>query len=361
VESGQASAQEVEYFAYGSNMRPDALSQLCPTAELIGPARLPDHRLKFMRQSKRWQSGAADVVSAPGFTTWGALFRLDREELRRLDKQEGAGRAYELCEKTVFAQDGTRHSARLYTVVEAAPSEVCPSREYIRAMLAGAQAAEVPERYVTFLSYLEEEARRAESEGFRAGLVVRPTATRREARGIGLARIHPDDAEDLSGPVAVVLHERAVVAELCTDADCSPGQIELDQGLRHALGMPGRESYGFDVALAKLSGRPPASRLVRPRMLAAAHLAPVVARQREADRGSAPKHDPAARAGRGRLGSDHHMHAGRWERLHAPITDPAGLPRLCGGGASKRRDASLSRPGRALPRPRRTAGVGRGR
>jgi hypothetical protein len=260
----------VDYFAYGSNMQPDTLRQLCPSASPRGPARLPDHRLKFNRKSKRWQAGAADIWPEHGFTVWGVLFSLAEEDFPALDAQEGAGNAYGMHTKTVFAPDGARHEARVYAVIEPTEREVVPCQGYLDAMLEGGRLAGLLEHYTVFLRYLAEEAQRADTEGFRTSLVVRPTRTRMEARGLGLARVHPDHLTTQRDDeiVAVAVHGRAIVAQACADEACPRGYIELDQGLRHALGFPGRESYGFDVDLAPIEGPVPRPRVLQPRTLA---------------------------------------------------------------------------------------------
>ena len=37
----------INYFAYASNMAPEAITRLCPRHQYLGAARLADHRLAF--------------------------------------------------------------------------------------------------------------------------------------------------------------------------------------------------------------------------------------------------------------------------------------------------------------------------
>jgi len=50
------------YFGYGSNLDEERLHIHCPSARLVGIARLADHRLAFSIESKNtWHGGVADV------------------------------------------------------------------------------------------------------------------------------------------------------------------------------------------------------------------------------------------------------------------------------------------------------------
>lgn len=251
-------------------MREDILRQRCPTLQLVGPARLPDHRLVFTRRSKRWNAGAADVVRAQGFSVWGALYELHPQDREALDRQEGAGFAYQVEDVVVERPNLTRHTALTYTVIDKQEHELAPKREYVERMRSGAAAVGVPDRYLAFLDYLVAEQARAQADDFRRGLLIKPTTLRAEARGIGLVRAHPEDATDHRDGafVAVVLHGRAVVGHLALHDTCERGVVELDQSLRHALGLPGREIHGVEVDLEPVTGRVPSLPLLRPRMLA---------------------------------------------------------------------------------------------
>ena len=109
----------------------------------LGPAELRDHRLAFLRRSIRWQSGAADIVPAPGESVWGVLWELPFG-LDELDVKEAAGDAYR--RRVVEVRLGVRrHSAAAYEVIEKEAVEVPPTREYLDTMLAGAREHGLPE------------------------------------------------------------------------------------------------------------------------------------------------------------------------------------------------------------------------
>ena len=101
------------YFAYGSKMAELAEAHV----RCLGPARLNDHRLAFTRLSERWGAGAADIVPASGMCLWGALFEVDEAMLRRLDQEEGEGKAYNRIEVKARCNSEV-YDALAYEVIE---------------------------------------------------------------------------------------------------------------------------------------------------------------------------------------------------------------------------------------------------
>jgi len=78
------------YFAYGSNMDPVQMRKRCPSARIVGVARLADHRLAFTRRSTRRRCGVADVSPQSGSEVWGVVYRITKsKDLRALDSAEG--------------------------------------------------------------------------------------------------------------------------------------------------------------------------------------------------------------------------------------------------------------------------------
>ncbi|HEY6798412.1 MAG TPA: gamma-glutamylcyclotransferase family protein, partial [Kineosporiaceae bacterium] len=53
------------YFAYGSNMDQAQMTQRCPSARLLGPATLPDHRLVFNRSGTYRPGRVANLQASP--------------------------------------------------------------------------------------------------------------------------------------------------------------------------------------------------------------------------------------------------------------------------------------------------------
>ncbi|MDA8227475.1 MAG: gamma-glutamylcyclotransferase [Desulfitobacterium hafniense] len=136
--------QPVYYFAYGSCMNEDSISKDVANYQVMGRAVLEDHCLTFTRFSSKWQGGVADVVSRPGQRVDGILYRIPQEEMRNLDRREGAPYIYRRKRvKVQFVEDLVE--AVTYEVVDKAPVEYPPAREYADTILKAAEGELSPE------------------------------------------------------------------------------------------------------------------------------------------------------------------------------------------------------------------------
>jgi len=90
------------YLAYGSNLHPRRLEARIGPVELLGTTVLQGWSLRF---DKRGGDGSskANLHPAPGVDcrAGAALYALDLEQLRKLDRYEGVGRGYETFEMTL--------------------------------------------------------------------------------------------------------------------------------------------------------------------------------------------------------------------------------------------------------------------
>lgn len=248
----------IHYFAYGSNMAPGKLVGYSSSCRYVGAARLANHRLAFTRRSIRTGTGVADIMEAPGMTVWGALYEFHEPDLDRIDVKEGRHiGAYDRTQVRVSTQDDRSFEAITYAVVDKAPHEIKPSREYLDGLIHGATECLLPEPYLRFLESLRDEWEDEPESDFRKTLLLRGTAKRSEARGMGLVKINPAVKKErsLGHYAAVVYCGRPALAEVCETEECSENCCELDQSIRHALGIPGRESFGAHVTLTRVTGR----------------------------------------------------------------------------------------------------------
>lgn len=135
------------YFAYGSCMCPvDLKRSLQEKTHLyvIGPAQLNGYRLGFYRRSQRRQCGVLDIVSDPGSTVQGVLYRLPWRLSKRLDEREQGYRHEQIsvtCQGQVFPQ------TRTYTVNNKLTREIPPNDWYFNVVLRGALTCGLPEHY----------------------------------------------------------------------------------------------------------------------------------------------------------------------------------------------------------------------
>ena len=257
----------IYYFAYGSNMSPDVLGHASADGRFVGPARLADFRLAFTRDSRTWKAGAADVVEAQGMCVWGALHELTHEFVETtLDPKEGAGVAYERTEVDVECEGDTIR-ALTYVVVDKNLPELPPSADYVQKLIEGAAACGLPDNYQRFLESLRTES----ADPYRQGLFALPTASRKKAEGMGLLRVAPEVAKEFNLKRLAVVRRRqsACVAKVDRVRGMDRTVCEVDQNVRHAVGIIGDEGYGATVMLHRVVAprfrfaRP----LIKPRML----------------------------------------------------------------------------------------------
>ncbi len=245
-----------DYFAYGSNMRPEQMRQRCASAELVQAARLDGHRLAFTRESVRNypRSGVADLVAAAGMTAWGAVFRMSGDDLDVLDEKESAGTAYEQVRLPVALRDGTELQAIAYTVIKPAKTEVQPNELYLDHLIDGARTCGLPDEYIAFLESL----RGTGDRSFGASLVVHPLPPGSDPGHGPLVEVADRYAAQhaLSGPVTVHHRAEQVRADVRAVADCPDDACRAAPALLEALGMGGPECFGARVIVRPL-GRGP--------------------------------------------------------------------------------------------------------
>lgn len=128
------------YFAYGANMDAAAMAARCPGSRLIGQGRLNRHRFIVMRE------GYASVVRDPRATVWGVVWELALADVPALDRYEGvAGGLYVKAAQPVTTDVGIRRALIYFGRSTAAG---IPRPGYLEAVLAAAQAAQLPGPYI---------------------------------------------------------------------------------------------------------------------------------------------------------------------------------------------------------------------
>jgi cation transport regulator ChaC len=142
----------LKYFAYGSNMSAAVMAGWCPGEHTrLGPARLPGFRLAYLRESIRWQAGAADVVEDPEGEVWGVLYEISEEAVTELDRKEFAGAGYRRREVSVECDGAVVTGVTTYEVIDKAPTELAPRRAYVDLLLAASRDAALPDAWLEAL------------------------------------------------------------------------------------------------------------------------------------------------------------------------------------------------------------------
>jgi len=133
------------------------LQSRCPSAQFLRAVKLPDHELAFTRFSPVRRCGVADIVSHEKGIVFGGLFRIvDPDDWERLDRSEFCHRkGYQRRKAKIQEQTGAASlDAWTYEVVAKATTEYTPSRDYLSAMIEGAQMCDLPQDYIAWLESL---------------------------------------------------------------------------------------------------------------------------------------------------------------------------------------------------------------
>lgn len=140
----------MRYFAYGSNMDAGQMSERCPSARLLGRARLDGYRLGFTTYARTRQCGVADVIADPSSSVWGLLYELDESDLPALDRAEGHPVKYQRVEVAVRTDADVVETASCYEVVRKRPFQT-PSAHYLGLMVDAARLHRFPDAYIAEL------------------------------------------------------------------------------------------------------------------------------------------------------------------------------------------------------------------
>ncbi len=138
----------MKYFAYGSNMALARLRERAPGARRIGCFTLRGHALRFHKVGADG-SGKCDAFLTNNSVdcVMGALFELDENEKKYLDKVEGLGDGYD--QKAVLLADtfGNQVTALTYYATQIDES-LAPYSWYKNHVLLGAIESALPASYI---------------------------------------------------------------------------------------------------------------------------------------------------------------------------------------------------------------------
>ncbi|HHX8335971.1 TPA: gamma-glutamylcyclotransferase family protein [Vibrio diabolicus] len=138
----------MKYFAYGSNMSLARLRERVPSAKRIGMYCLTKHQLSFHKSSKDG-SGKCDAYFTDNIkhNIFGALFEIDENEKKALDRAEGLGYGYDQKLVNVEGLDGQVFEAVTYVATNI-DNTLAPYSWYLNHVVVGAKETSVPENYL---------------------------------------------------------------------------------------------------------------------------------------------------------------------------------------------------------------------
>lgn len=142
------------YFAYGSNMLTERLRERCPSAEPIGIAMVNGYEVCFQKESKKDGSGKATLVrsSSPLNKSRGVLFQINKSELGRLDRAEGAegkNRGYyrDNWFPVASIEGGNILTVTYIAIAEKLKEGLTPYDWYLALVVAGIKQHHLPKEY----------------------------------------------------------------------------------------------------------------------------------------------------------------------------------------------------------------------
>ena len=150
------------YFAYGSNLDWKRMKNRCPNTEFYCKASLPDYRIEFTRKSNKFNCGVADIIWDENNKAYGVVYRINEEDLGKLDKYEGYipqrdKNSYRRREIMVLKEDNNEEpiTAFTYEVEKKEFGKYKPNKEYKNLIVVGAKFWNLPKEYIKFLENIE--------------------------------------------------------------------------------------------------------------------------------------------------------------------------------------------------------------
>lgn len=139
------------YFAYGSNMHEPRLRERVPSAEFVDIARLPGMMVVFQKHG-RDDSAKCDLEPLDSATSWGVVYRIDVDDLPRLDEAEGDGYRRE---SVVVATRDDFLEAFTYRARKDHLTSARPFDWYVDLLVEGARDHDLPQMYIAGLEQTE--------------------------------------------------------------------------------------------------------------------------------------------------------------------------------------------------------------
>lgn len=137
-------------FAYGSNLDERQFTNRCPSARVIGRARLFDHSIHYSRFSPGRQCGVMDIYSSKGHTVWGLIYSINDDDLKTLDRIEGHPDGYTRVKISATMDDDSQMEVWVYDVPDKRP-HIEPSKIYRWHVYRGATRINAPHSYLKLI------------------------------------------------------------------------------------------------------------------------------------------------------------------------------------------------------------------
>ncbi len=134
------------YFAYCTLLDTEEMRRFCPNAWPGIVARLNGYRVSFAHYAVDQPGGGCNLEVAPEHRIYGLIYDLSDEEYDELDRISGVDRGYyERVVFTVMSDDGALDATTYVMPHPGGPFQ--PTATYVRPILSGAAALNLPDEY----------------------------------------------------------------------------------------------------------------------------------------------------------------------------------------------------------------------
>lgn len=150
-------AEDLSYFAYGSNLHPARLQSRIGPCPIIAVARLEGAELCFHKIGLD-RSGKCNIVfrKNSGVEVWGVVYQISQEQKSALDQHESLGQGYQILNTGVLTRQ--RQVLPVFTY-QAMPAYIDPRMQpfdwYHELVMQGSLFYEFPPSYLEQLKRIE--------------------------------------------------------------------------------------------------------------------------------------------------------------------------------------------------------------
>jgi gamma-glutamylcyclotransferase len=128
----------MKYFAYGSNMDKDRMTERGINFSSRQFAKLADYKLVFNKKASKGVYTYSNIVNSDNDFVEGALYEFPDDEISNLDKVEGYPNHYDKIQVTITDKDNNSIIATTYIAKsDKIVTGLYPTREYLNHLFVG--------------------------------------------------------------------------------------------------------------------------------------------------------------------------------------------------------------------------------
>ena len=128
------------YFAYGTNMNREQMSNRCPFSKVLSKAKLEGYKLIFNSR------GVATIIHDEDSKVYGVLYEINEKCLDKLKEFEGYPRFYKMDNVKVIDKDNNQVEVLVFIATDLTKGQA--REEHLNKILQGAQENNLPFEYI---------------------------------------------------------------------------------------------------------------------------------------------------------------------------------------------------------------------